>query len=155
MQYVSNASEKVRLKEQQQLLLKAFEELSVSSNLNQQKEHDKLLSRDHLSSNGRLHHHPQQAKSTKFDMWLHSTNYLLISSECRPYSPYTEDCSLIETSSYASSITRSSGSSSTKQRTPSMLSVSSSYMSDNTTSSFSLDEDNCPAIPAAAALSER
>jgi hypothetical protein len=153
MHYVSNASEQARLKEQQQVILKAFKELSIPSNLNQQKEHEQLLYRDSLSSSSRFDH-SQQDKSTKFDMWLHSSNYLLISNECRPYSPYTEDC-LFETSSYTSSISHSSGSSSTRQRTPSMVSVSSSYASEATSSSFSLNEGACSNISTETALSER
>lgn len=146
MHYVSNAAEQVRLKEQQQVIFKAFKELSVSSNLDQRNEYEKLLTKD-KQRNG---------KSTKVDAWLQPTNYdLWIASECRPYSPYTDDGSFFETSSYASSITRSSGSTFTRQGTPSMVS-SSSYISENaTTRTYSLDENDSSTLPMTTVLSER
>ncbi|OAD01593.1 hypothetical protein MUCCIDRAFT_83333 [Mucor lusitanicus CBS 277.49] len=143
MHYVLNASEKSRVKEQQATIQKALQELSIKSKLEQQHEHEKLLSRQHVRAASTKH------STVNFDLWLHSTNYTVVTNECRPYSPY---CSGDTASSDAVSTctTRSN-----RQRTPSMVSASSSYMSENTASScYDRDDDSCYSTPAYK-LSER
>ncbi|GAN00667.1 conserved hypothetical protein [Mucor ambiguus] len=132
MHYVSNASEKSRVREQQAKLQKALQELSINSKLEQQHEHEKLLSRQHLRAASAKH------SPVNFDLWLHSANYTVVANECRPYSPYCSGDTI--TSDAASTSTVRSN----RQRTPSMVSASSSYISENTASScYSRDDDSC------------
>lgn len=107
MHYVTSTSEQARLKEQQQKMRKALEELSISTKLQQeQEENDRFITKDRL------------------DRWY---PYLQVSAECRPYTPYVPepDCESMMTS------TRSSSSAGTSilTRKLSMSSVSSSFVS--------------------------
>ncbi|KAL9556086.1 hypothetical protein MBANPS3_002046 [Mucor bainieri] len=144
LHYVSNASEKSRVREQQATLQKALQELSIKSKLEQQHEHERLLSRQHVRAVSAKH------SPVSFDLWLHSTSYTVVTNECRPYSPYCSGYTNI--SDTASTSTARSN----RQRTPSMVSASSSYMSENTASSCysSRDDDSCYSTPAYK-LSER
>lgn len=136
MHYVLNSSEKSRVKEQQAILQKALKELSIKSQLEQQHEHEKLLSKQHLRNASGKH------SAVNFDLWLHSTNYTVMTNECRPYSPYCSENSTISDAASAST------SRSNRQRTPSMVSASSSYMSENTASScYSREDDSCYSTP--------
>lgn len=136
MHYVLNGSEKSRIKEQQATLQKALQELSVKSKLEQQHEHEKLLSRQHVGAVSGKH------SAVNFDLWLHSTNYTVVTNECRPYSPYCSGDTTISDAASASTAR------SNRQRTPSMVSASSSYMSENTASScYSRDNDSCYSTP--------
>ncbi|KAL9550570.1 hypothetical protein PS6_005476 [Mucor atramentarius] len=136
MHYVLNSSEKSRVKEQQAILQKALKELSIKSQLEQQHEHEKLLSKQHLRNASGKH------SVVNFDLWLHSTNYTVMTNECRPYSPYCSENSTISDAASAST------SRSNRQRTPSMVSASSSYMSENTASScYSREDDSCYSTP--------
>lgn len=146
MHYVLNGSEESRMKEQQAMIQKALQELSVKSKLEQQHEHEKLLSRRHLGAVSEKH-----SAVVNFDLWLHSTNYTVATSECRPYSPYCSGDTTISDTASASSTARSN-----RQRTPSMVSASSSYMSENTASScYSRDDDSCYSPPTYYTLTER
>lgn len=133
--YVLNSSEKSRVKEQQAILQKALQELSIKSKLEQQQEHEKLLSKQHLRAISEKH-----SVAENFDLWVHSTNYTVVANECRPYSPYyTENSTMSDTASASVH--------SNRQRTPSMVSASSSYMSENTTTTastfYSREDDHC------------
>ncbi|CEP14389.1 hypothetical protein [Parasitella parasitica] len=142
MHYVSNTSEEARVKEQQAIIQKALQELSIKSKLEQQQEHEKLISKHHL-----------KPSPVNFDLWLHSTKYSLVTNECRPYSPYYNSGSF-SMSDTASTCTRAD-----RQRTPSMISASSSYISENTTttasSSVCSQEDNACLANPLETLSER
>lgn len=96
MHYVNSSSEQIRLKEQQKKMLKALQELSVSTKVQVQHEN----------------HH-------RLDPWYRGARD--IAPECRPYSPYSV--------SYATNSTTSSILS--RQRTPSMSSANSSFVSEN------------------------
>lgn len=94
MHYVNSASEQIRLKEQQKKMLKALQELSISTKIQ------------------------AQQQSHRLDSWYRGARD--IAPECRPYSPYNV--------SYVSSSTSSISS---RQRTPSMSSANSSFVSEN------------------------
>jgi hypothetical protein len=135
MHYILHSSEESRVREQQATLQKALQDLSIKSKLEQQQEHDKLLSKQYLREISEKH-----SAAVNFDLWLHSTNYTVVANECRPYSPYYTENSII-------SDTASVSAHSSRQRTPSMVSASSSYMSENTTTTassfYSKEDDRC------------
>lgn len=157
MHYVTSASEEARLKEQQKTMLKSLQELAITAKLRQQQEHERVLSRQHHLKSQQ--HNPKSKNSiSSFDSLYSniSTRYIEVTAECRPYSPYTQPSNSTPTSSYISyernrqHMATSTSSSTTssimdRQRTPSMSSASSSFVSENSDSLHEPDEDkeNC------------
>jgi hypothetical protein len=155
MHYVTNASEQAKVKEQQKEMLKALQDLSVTAKLQQQQESERQLSRQHYLKSQLQNRKRSISSNTSFDACFDpysTTRYLEVAPECRPYSPYTQTSTSTPTSTliYNTHYNRmnTSASSTTsslieRQRTPSVSSAISSFISENSSSSQdSEDKEN-------------
>lgn len=123
--YISSEAEQIKFKEQQKSIETALKELSISSKMDQEQEHEKLISI--LSCQ---HRETIAGNTINIDMNQFNNHYYYLSNSQSnsPYDPITYSKQL----SYGSQTPYS-----LRERTPSMVSSSSSFFSSSETSSQS------------------